>query len=303
KKRYIAKDGKIFIKSCDLTEYSVNDNGDYFLNDKKIGNYNVNGLFKQEETFYLKSIYSDDDGATWSKPYSLNHVVKQPYMSFIGAGPGCGIVLQNGKHKGRVLMPIYFGTRKFSLSLSCVMLYSDDNGINWKMGVSPNDTRKNMFGITRRVRLITNNKMLTESQAIELDDGTVRLYMRNHELRRRVAVAESYDGGVTFENFRFMEQLPQPICQQSVIRFKKDCKPYVVFVNAASEKKRENGVVRLSLDDGLTFPYSRQLKDGEFVYSSTALLPDGKIGVLFEGETTHTKIDFAKFPIEWITEK
>lgn len=300
KQKFTAKNGRIYTRDGVATEYTVNDDGDYYLNGELIGNYNLHGLFEQEGTFYLMMSYSDDDGATWSKPQCLNNQVKKSFMSFLGAGPGAGITLKNGKFKGRMVFPIYFGTRKFPLALSCAILYTDDNGNSWHMGISPNDTRKSFFGIRKNSRFITEIEMLTEAQVIELDDGTIRMYMRNHALKRRVAVADSTDGGVTFHNFRFNKQLPHSICQQSVIRFKKDGQNYVVFVNPNSEKYRINGTVRVSLDDGETFPYARQIKEGEFVYSCLAILPDGNIGLLFEGETSHTKVDFTKFSLEWV---
>lgn len=96
-----------------------------------------------------------------------------------------------------------------------------------------------------------------------------------------------------------MSDLPQPICQLSVITLKDGA---VVFLNPASEAKRENGVVRLSYDGGKTFPYSRVLKEGPFVYSSLAELPDGTIGALYEPDLECRDIDFVKFTVDWIKE-
>ena len=52
------------------------------------------------------------------------------------------------------------------------------------------------------------------------------------------------------------------------------------MLNAASERKREHGVIRLSYDHGETFVKSMTVKEGEFVYSCMTQMSDGSIGVL-----------------------
>ena len=243
--------------------------------------------------------YSDDDGLTWSDPQSLNAQVKSDYMTFIGPGPGNGIVIQNGKYKGRIVVPIYFGTKKFPLRLSCSVVYSDDFGNNWKMGVTPNDTRM-IGGKQASCMTVKNDEMLTESQLIEQRDSTLKLFMRNHDKRHCVAVAYSRNGGESWEDFRFEEALPQPICQMSVITLDGTDRKQVVLLNAADKKERRCGTVRLSEDSGETFPYSRILKEDDFVYCSLACLPDGSIGAVFEPDSKCREILFTKFSVEWI---
>ena len=77
----------------------------------------------------------------------------------------------------------------------------------------------------------------------------------------------------------------------------------VVFLNAADKKARQCGTVRLSEDDGETFPYSRVLKEDSFVYSSMTQLSDGNIGVLFEPDLECQNIWFTKFSLDWIKGK
>lgn len=246
--------------------------------------------------------HSDDEGLTWSKPRSINKGIKKSYMSFIGPGPGVGIVIKNGEHKGRIVVPIYYGTRKKILTLSCACIYSDDLGKTWTMGVSPNNTRK--IGIFKANHFFTTGAyMLTESQLIEQENGVLKYFMRNHSSKKCIATAYSRNGGETWENFSFDENLPQCICQLSVLALQNLDKPYVVFLNPASKKKRENGVVRLSEDGGETFPYSRQIKEGSFVYSCLAQLPDGTVGALYEPDLECRDIEFVKFTLDWIKEE
>lgn len=298
-KKYILQSGCLYTKRMKKTKYTVDENGDVFSNGSKICNIYTDGKFKEPHTSFMMMCYSDDDGLTWSKPVCINSQVKEDYMSFIGPGPGCGIVVKNGKYKGRIVVPIYYGTRLFPLRLSCCVIYSDDNGKTWKRGKSPNDGRV-VKGRTLNTRNIRNDQMLTESQLIEQENGTLKVFMRNHDKCRRVAVAYSTNGGESWENFRFDDTLPQPICQCGVVKLKDTDKPAVVLVNPSDEKNRCNGTVMLSYDDGETFPYRRLLKEGEFVYSSITQLPNGNIGILFEPDTKCQEIHFAQVSLEWI---
>lgn len=298
-RKYILKDGLLFTKKGKKTKYKVSDSGDVFRHNKKIGNIYTGDSFKEASTSSLMMCYSDDDGLTWSKPQSLNSQVKKEYMSFIGPGPGNGIVISHGKYKGRIIVPVYYGTKKFPLCLSCCVVYSDDNGETWKLGETPNNTRL-IDGRKANHFKIKNNEMLTESQAIEQGDGTLKYFMRNHDPKHSVAVAYSKNGGDRWEKFSLDDNLPQPVCQSSVIKIENAEKPYVVFLNAADRNSRKCGTVRLSEDDGETFAYSRILKEDDFCYSSLALMPDGKIGALFEPDQECRDIVFTKFSLDWI---
>ena len=56
----------------------------------------------------------------------------------------------------------------------------------------------------------------------------------------------------------------------------------------------------LSEDDGETFPYRRQLKEDDFVYSCITQLPNGNVAVLFEPDSKCRQILFAEVSVEWI---
>lgn len=298
-KSYVLKNGVLYTRDGRETPYTVNGDGDVFKKGKRRGNIFTGGRFKEHATSYLMLCTSDDDGKTWSKPVSLNFQVKRDYMTFIGPGPGNGIVVQNGKYRGRIVIPIYYGTRKFPLRLSCCVVYSDDGGKRWTLGETPNNTRM-INGVRASDMTVENGEMLTEAQLIEQKDGTLKLFMRNHHKSRCVAVAYSKNGGESWEDFRLDENLPQPICQTSVITVDHTQHQKVVLLNAADKNSRRRGTVRLSEDSGETFPYSRVLKEDDFVYSALCCLPDGNIGALFEPDSKCREIRFAKFSLDWI---
>lgn len=301
-RKFICRGGKLYTNGGKATAYTVDKDGNVSKNGCVCGNIYTGGRFKQEHTSYLMMCYSDDDGLTWSEPQILNHMVKRSDMSFIGPGPGCGITISQGKYKGRIVVPIYYGTRTFPLRLSCAVIYSDDCGKTWKMGKSPNNTRSIGSKVLSDTT-IKNNEMLTESQLIEQEDGTLKYFIRNHDPRRSVAVAYSKNGGESWEDFRWDDNLPQAICQMSVIKLKGTENPTVIFLNPADKKKRVNGTVRISEDDGETFTNSRLLKGDGFVYSAMTQLPNGKIGVLFEPDSECREILFASFSTDWIRDE
>ncbi|MEG1535462.1 MAG: sialidase family protein [Clostridia bacterium] len=302
-KKAFLRDGKIFVDNLE-TAMTVDKDGN--IADKagqNLGNINVGGgKFKEKNTFFLCISHSCDDGLTWSEPVCLNNQVKEDYMSFLGAGPGVGLVIKNGAHAGRYVFPIYYNTASGAiLMLSAAMIYSDDQGKTWQRGKSPNHARKHGI-IPICPRFLLPFDQITETQLIELPDGSLKLFMRNHAGKKLIMTAISDDGGESWRDCKFQPQLDQPICQCSVITANDNGRVATLFLNAASKTARTNGTIRLSYDYGETFEYSRSLKDGDFVYSSMAQLPDGQICALYETSTQHESIELAKFPIDWIKE-
>ncbi len=300
---YMQADGSLLDSAKKATPYTVDGDGFVIEAEKKLCNiYAGDGEFKEFRTSYLMITASHDDGLTWSKPFCLDKMTKSPYMGFIGPGPGVGIQIKNGKYKGRLVFPIYFNVIKFPLMMSNAVIYSDDHGATWKRGKCPNDGREIGLGIKMSHRFVLPRHMVSESQVIELPDGTLKIFMRNHHPKHLIATATSADGGESWANFSFHPQLIHSVCQCSVINVMHGDKPATLFINAADSKKRINGTVRLSYDFGATFPHSKLIKEGEFVYSSMVQMPNGEIGVLFEGSTQHETVDFMSFPIEFILE-
>lgn len=301
--QYVVK-GDTLYKDDEATQYKCDDKGNVYDGATYKGNYYVgDGEFKELETFFLMLCWSDDDGLTWSNPVCLNHQVKRANTSFLGVGPGIGIQIQNGKYKGRLVYPIYYNTGPGrNLWLSCAVIYSDDGGKTWNMGDTPNNNRKRLGIFNVKDKFLFPNECLTESQVIECRDGHLRIFMRNHAMKKRVAIADSYDGGESWQDFRFNDQLLQCICQLSIIQIDDGGRPATIFLNAATTNARKRGVVRLSYDDGETWEYGAIIREDEFVYSSMAQFSDGEIGIIYEPSTQHESVDFVKITTKWIKE-
>ena len=60
----------------------------------------------------------------------------------------------------------------------------------------------------------------------------------------------------------------------------------------------ENLSIKLSRDDGKTWPVNKTLEPGPSAYSDLAVLPDGTVICLYEGKED---IRVARFNLEWLT--
>ena len=231
--------------------------------------------------------HSDDDGATWSKPREITASVKRPTeVTSTATGPGIGIQLRRGPHAGRILMPFNQGPYG---KWKVYAVFSDDQGATWRYGATAEE------GAAGHAN---------ELQFAELNDGSVMLNARNQGggLKQR-KISVSRDGGATWSATQHDAALIEPTCQASLLRHPNDgdaARDVLLFSNPGTTAGRSNGVVRLSRDDGQTWPASRVLYPGGFAYSCLASLADGSIGCLFERDGYKT-ITFARFTVEWLT--
>jgi sialidase-1 len=75
----------------------------------------------------------------------------------------------------------------------------------------------------------------------------------------------------------------------------------LLFCNPAVPKGRHHLTVRLSDDNGKTWPHGRLACEGSSAYSSLAALPTGEIGLLYE-RNDYKQLTFTRFPLSWVTE-
>jgi len=241
---------------------------------------------------------SDDDGVTWSRQPD----VTETYEAFksrwpwnrMDTGPGKGIELVRGKYKGRFIMPMWLGIDDKQYRAG--VIYSDDRGETWKPG-----------GLIREQNLNTNENSIYEGV-----DGTLWMNVRGGDSRPAVErepyrmMAKSSDGGITWSKIHRNKSLVTPRCLGSTLRYswREEDRNRVLFSNPADKQQRINMTVRLSYDDGKTWPVAKQIFEGPSAYSSLARLPDGSIGLLYERGDRHKyeKMTFARFTLEWLTD-
>ena len=240
-------------------------------------------------------IYSDDDGETWSGPFNLNQDVKEEWMSFCGTSPGTGVQLRSG----RLVIPIYYnGDHKRHFSASVV--YSDDGGATWTRGKSPNDGRIFEGREIDSRTLDTEAAATHEATLIERADGSLLMLMRNQHPSGKVATTVSTDGGETWSDVSFAQEITEIFCQPNAVPWPTDdCSERVVFANASQMRPyRGRGVLRLSEDGGRTWIASRTFNPAHYVYQCMTILPDGTLGLLWEREMQG--LYFSRIPLEWI---
>lgn len=266
------------------------DLGDLYLNDERVGNvyFNTNSTspFRISRNIFLWVSHSDDDGETWSCPRDITYQVREPWMQFYGIGPGTGISLHTGEHKGRLLIPTYSTNHptKLDTNQAARVIYSDDQGETWQSGEAVNDGRILEDGSEIHSSTMNHKEAQnTEATVIQLDSGAVKLFMRN--MNGYIQMATSFDGGQTWENT--VESFPDQTdvyCQLSAIQTVQDKQEYVIVTNADGPT-RMNGVARVAkveADQSLTWVAKRPIQSGKYAYNALQQIGAREFGVLYE---------------------
>lgn len=232
-------------------------------------------------TSYLMLCSSRDEGKTWTEPVCLNEQVKDDSFGFIGAGPGIGIAIKGGKYAGRLVYPIYYGMSDKQPSLMAAAIYSDDHGKRWKRGAPLRETPAELIsdGVFAR-----DDLQVTETQIAQVCGALIAI-ARNHDGVRRAARAYSYDGGASWTEYGYVQEIRQPICQMSVLSFTYEGEELLAVVHPDDERERVRGTVHISFDGGKSFPVGHTFVEGGFLYSSMCYLPEsGELLVLYESD-------------------
>ena len=296
----IRENGEVYNSKNQKTEYHVvvdpknpgySDKGDLYKGKTLIGNVyfaqSTKNPFRVANTSYLWMSYSDDDGKTWSAPKDITPTIRQDWMKFLGTGPGTGIVLRTGAHKGRILVPAYTTNSVVHLwgSQSSRLIYSDDHGVTWHAGEAPNDNRPVGNGVIHSSTMNNNGAQNTEATVLQLNNGDVKLFMRG--LTGDLQVATSKDGGVTWEkDIKRYPQVRDPYVQMSAIHTMHEGKEYILLSNASGPgSQRKDGLIhlaRVEKNGELTWLKHNLIQGGEFAYNSLQELGNGEYGILYE---------------------
>lgn len=241
---------------------------------------------------------STDDGLTWSTPVDVTATF-EPFRKHydwkvIATGPGHGIQLKSG----RLVVPIWlaYGKEGDHAPSAAATIYSDDHGKTWLAGdlAVPNNSE---FGNPN------------ETMLAELSDGRVMLVTRSVSKPNRKIITLSPNGATDWSKPTFHDQLWEPICMASITAHPSQpgtlifSNPHTLKLDKdgketpAGRGKRENLSIKLSRDDGKTWPVSKTLDAGPSAYSDLAVLPDGNVLCLWE---TKNDIQCARFNLDWI---
>ena len=234
-------------------------------------------------------MHSDDDGVTWSTPLDVTTQVKRPTVATsIAGGPGIGIQKRRDPHAGRLIFPFNQGPGP---SWKVYAAFSDDGGETWAWGDVADDTQSAGVG--------------NEVQMVELSDGSLMLNARSSGGTQHRKVAWSTDGGDSWSPLLDELELVEPQVMASVLRYTDTLDGHhaarLLYAGPDSQSARVDGTVRISYDEGQSWPVARLLHPGFYAYSVLTSFDNGDIGVLFEREG-YDRITLARFPVEWLSD-
>ncbi len=242
---------------------------------------------KQTSQFLIAR--SSDDGQTWSEPLNITKETKNPAWWLYAPAPGHGITLRDGT----LLFPTQ-GRDKTGEPFSNIT-WSKDGGKTWHASKPA----------------YTN---VTECMAVELSDGSVMLNMRDNRNRgkaenngRRICVTT--DLGETWtEHPTSRNALIEPTCMASIHRHtyqqNGEEKSILLFVNPSSISKRNDITLKVSLDDGQTWPEKYWILLDEYTgrgYSCITSVDEENIGILYE--SSQADMVFQRFTLKEILDE
>jgi sialidase-1 len=231
---------------------------------------------------------STNDGVTWSAPANITSSVQPAGMAWDAMGPGIGIQTSIS-NSGRLIIPA-IGRN----------IYSDNHGSSWTYAAVPGGT--------------------SESTIVELSNGSLlrndRAVLSNWEIAKRRWLSKG-TSITSFAAFAPKDELLDPRCEGSMLRYTMSEPKRILFLNSASTVTRLKMRIRISYDEGNTWPISREVYDGltetqqhdqgKGGYSSLVKTADLKIGALIENNedvvntsTAHLSVEFAKFGLSWV---
>jgi sialidase-1 len=227
-------------------------------------------------------VSSDDDGRTWSQPYSITNQIKDPKWHLYFNGPGNGIAMANGT---LVFPSQYWDESRKPGIPHAALIFSEDHGKSWKSGSGAKSNT-------------------TESQIVETTAGTLMLNMRDNRGGFR-SVATTTDLGTTWvEHHTSFNALPDPVCMASFIKarvkVKGHLKDVLFFSNPNTTSGRYNLTIKASTDLGESWqPEHELLLDDRksFGYSALTRIDDETIGILYEGSRD---LYFVRVPVSEI---
>lgn len=247
----------------------------------------VGGLLPINQWGHRKvySSYSDDDGLSWSAPVDMTANLLPSSFKFDAVGPGIGIQANNGT----LIIPATGRN-----------IYSTDHGATWNYAMTQTGT-------------ITTS----EGAIIQSKNGLLMRNDReagNSDTKRRQVARGTIENGF---NMYFPDNtLIDPKCQGAILRFTL-VPDRILVLNSASLTSRGHMTIRVSYDDGNTWPIGRRVYDwftpqesqanGKGGYSSMIKTGDNMVGALIEinesvanNATSNRSIEFHKINLSWL---
>ena len=257
---------------------------------------------------YMRCFYqrSSDDGLSWSQPVEITQTFENFRKDYdwrvLATGPNHSIQLKTG----RLVVPVWLSTgtggNAHRPSVTATII-SDDQGKTWKAGD---------IAVPCTDEWINPN----ETVAVELNDGRVMLNVRNESKAQRRLVTISPDGATGWSKPKFDDALLEPICMAGLVRYDHGGKSLLLFSNPhnlaradgkaqpGTNRDRKNVSVKISSDEGQTWPVNKSVEPGWSAYSDIAVTRAGTI-LCFYGRSSKQNfageaLALARFNLEWL---
>ncbi|MES1222994.1 MAG: sialidase family protein [Bacteroidota bacterium] len=238
---------------------------------------------------------SSDGGLTWSNGVNITLQVHRPKQPQVNAAynfsedwrsyantPGHALQFSNGKYKGRIFVAANHSAgepQKHFTDYAAHGYYTDDHG--------------KTFSLSADVPAPGGN----ENMAVALSNNKLMLNFRNQkgDIKSRI-VAISSNGGQSWDTTWYDNNLPDPVCQGSILQVGNyRGKNVLAFCNAADTMRRNNLTLRISFDEGRTWQQNYlidkapEASKGDFTaYSDIIAVSKNTIGILYERDNYKT---------------
>lgn len=227
--------------------------------------------FGKKQTSQFLITKSVDDGLTWSKPLNITRQAKKKEWWLFAPGPGNGITMNNG-------MLVFPSQGRDHTGHPFSNITYSKNGKRWKTSEP------------------AANYGTTEAAVIELSDGSLMLNMRTNSNRNNLSdsngrtISVTHDYGNTWtEHSTSQNALIEPTCMASLYKHNYtvngNLKNVLVFSNPHSKSLRNNFTMKLSVDDGNTWPENYWLLLDDMRsrgYSCITSVDENTIGIIYE---------------------
>ena len=238
-------------------------------------------------------MYSDDEGDSWSEPDNMNRCFAGSGLAFHLPGPGHGIQLTCGAHKGRLIVPFWHRrtgveTPMFERGYCTCMLWSDDHGLTWQTGAyAGSDWYANETRICETLSADGRSCLLMQGRRV---GDPQRWQMR------------SYDDGATWQDGMAVPLTCVNTCDCGLLRVDDGGRMHnaVLVSRCFSAQSRRDMEIQISLDGGASYAMRYELPKDDVMpgYSDLTQLPDGTIGLM------HPQADhllFTRLSLETLT--
>jgi len=236
----------------------------------------------------LYSIYSDDFGDTWTSPKEME--ISFPFP-FTLPGPGHGLCLKRGAHRGRLLVQLWHRERDTRVPVEqrgyrVSLLYSDDHGATWRHGQS--------FG---------ESFCVNESRLVETKKDLVWVCRTKDTTP---VVMRSCDGGESFCEPKPLALPPARCCDMGAIGFpleKEGFEDLFLISRVSHLSKRRDMEIAISYDGGKSFSATFPLIPGDAMpgYSDLCLLETENDPVLGVVHCRDNHVLFSRVSLQTLT--